>query len=61
MQELCQQCSFDVEVVNNGIECLALLDANHRGPVAERFNLVLCDVMMAGMDGREVLTQIRDR
>ena len=48
-------------MVGGGAECLQLLESNVVAPPNERFNLVLCDVMMHGMDGREVLEVIRKR
>ena len=61
IMELCRQCDFAVETVTSGEECLQKLEADSEQPLRERFNLVLCDVMMHGMDGREVLMQIRKR
>jgi CheY-like chemotaxis protein len=59
--ELCRKCGYAVENVSSGADCLAALEANAREPAHERFNLVLCDVMMHGMDGGEVLGHIRRR
>ena len=59
--ELCRECDFAVDTVTSGEECLRTLEADVERPLRERFNLVLCDVMMHGMDGREVLIEIRRR
>ena len=59
--ELCKQSDFACETVHSGEECLSQLEADARLPARERFNLVLCDVMMSGMNGRDVLEQIRKR
>ena len=43
---------YDVRVASNGPDALAMLEQ-------ERFDLVLLDVMMPGMDGIEVLDRIK--
>ena len=42
-----------------GEESLQLLRENVGMPPSEQFNLVLCDVMMHGMNGMQVLEHIR--
>ena len=54
ISELCRQCEFEVETCSNGEQCLAALEANALLPPAARFNLVMCDVMMHGMNGMQV-------
>ena len=50
----------DAQVAGAGEECLQLLRENMQHcPANEQFNLVLCDVMMEGLDGIQVLEQIR--
>ncbi|MGR8920551.1 MAG: PP2C family protein-serine/threonine phosphatase [Gammaproteobacteria bacterium] len=44
--------AFDVDAVEDGAAALAAVDA-------ERYDLVLLDIMMPGIDGYEVLEQIR--
>mmetsp|Transcript_61066 Transcript_61066/g.167493 ORF Transcript_61066/g.167493 Transcript_61066/m.167493 type:complete len:854 (+) Transcript_61066:30-2591(+) len=61
VQELCRLCEFDVTESTSGEECLQILEQNARLPPRERINLVMCDVMMHGMNGHEVLMQIRRR
>ena len=45
---------YDVTKAKNGVEALKLLDENH-------FDLVLLDVMMPKMDGKETLKKIREK
>jgi len=61
IQELCSECHFELRTVGGGEECLDTLEEDMLLPAQERINLVMCDVMMQGMDGHEVLTQIRKR
>ena len=61
IQELCGECHFELRTVGGGEECLDTLEEDMLLPAQERINLVMCDVMMQGMDGHEVLTQIRKR
>ena len=59
ISELARQCEFEFAETRSGEECLAVLEANSKLAPAERYNLVMCDVMMHGMDGRECLTSRR--
>lgn len=59
IQELCRQCDFELSTVGSGEECLVALEEDAEQPAHDRLNLVLCDVMMHGMDGREVLREVR--
>ena len=53
LAEALQLEGFDVAVAPDGVKALARLDAE------PGFAAVLLDLMMPGMDGREVLAQIR--
>ena len=44
-----------------GEDALTALEEDARLPQEERFNLVLCDVMMPGMSGPDTLVEIRKR
>ena len=49
-----KKAGHDVHVASNGAEALALLNK-------QRYDLILLDIMMAKMDGYEVLEKIRER
>jgi CheY-like chemotaxis protein len=51
---LLKKLNHDVVTVENGKECLAVLERDN-------FDLVLMDIQMAGMNGEEVLLEIRTR
>lgn len=51
LKELLQLENFDVEVANNGQDALNIFDNS--------FDLVLLDIMMPGMNGLNVLTELR--
>ena len=62
IEELCcKQCDFQLSTVGSGEDCLEMLEEDAERPMHERFNLILCDVMMHGMDGCEVLREVRAR
>jgi DNA-binding response OmpR family regulator len=48
------RCGFEVVQAADGPECLAIVERTDRRP-----DLVVLDVMMPGLDGREVLRRIR--
>jgi two-component system OmpR family response regulator len=50
-----RQCGYEVTIAANGSEALAAL--HHR---SGRFRLVVCDVMMPGMSGLELVRHLRD-
>lgn len=58
--ELCKRCDFGVTVAESGEDALRLLREDSLGPDGMQINLVLCDVMMHGMDGMDVLERIRE-
>tara|TARA_B110001452_G_scaffold263485_1_gene264987 strand:- start:12 stop:3008 length:2997 start_codon:yes stop_codon:yes gene_type:complete len=58
--ELCKKCDFSVTVAEGGEDALRVLREDSLSPAEKQINLVLCDVMMHGMDGMDVLERIRE-
>lgn len=52
MQKVLSRRGFDVKVASNGLTALHLI-------AGEQFNVVLLDIKMPGMDGVQVLKEIR--
>jgi two-component system, chemotaxis family, response regulator Rcp1 len=50
----------NLHVVNDGVEAMQYLRAAHDNTAHPRPNLVLLDLNLPRMDGRDVLTQIKD-
>ncbi len=48
------RCGHEIATAENGLDALSMVER-------ERFDLVLLDVMMPGLDGVSVLTRIRER
>lgn len=52
VKQVVESLNFNAEVVDNGKDCLEKLKNN-------KFDLVLLDMLMPGLSGREVLEKIR--
>ena len=50
---------FGVLQANSGKQALELLAQNEQRPLKDRLRLVILDLTMPGMDGREVLARMR--
>lgn len=50
----CMKHEWDMEFVENGLEALKLIEQ-------EPFDVVVSDMLMPGMDGFELLTQVKQR
>ena len=53
------QLALDLRVVSNGEKALAFLRQEREYPLAERPDLVILDLNLPGLDGQEVLAEIR--
>ena len=60
MQVFCAKCDYTVQTVRSSEEALEQLAADKERPAAERFNLILLDIVMKGMSGKELLRRLHE-
>jgi len=60
MQVFCTKCDYTVQTVRSSEEALEQLAADKERPAAERFNLILLDIVMKGMSGKELLRRLHE-
>lgn len=54
LNELLTACGYKVDAVRNGVEALRSIDNNS-------YDLIICDIIMNGMDGYTLLNRINER